>query len=984
VQGTPAVVRAAGVFRSRRVAAFAGQFVVSENVGPYLLSVAQRSQLQTFSPAALRLLQRRPRLQRFLQTPPALTALERAPVVDEEFAKRLLRLLRQRVFVHTAAQESGVCADPEKNADLVLDQAALWAAFADAAVRYADRVAHHQLCQRFVPPQQDGAAIGRVVFALGKWGSSELNASSDIDILFAYGTDDADLDVADDVAKGRKVPDSAHIFFTKWAQKVRSILHDVTDEGFVFRVDLDLRPEGTRGALVNSVDALEGYYESFGLTWERAALTRLRPVVDDDLLGSVLMRRLRPFVYPRSVNLNVFAQLDDMRDRIEVSAKAHLPDLDVKRSRGGIRDVEFLLHCYQLALGGQKPQLRHGSVDELCSLLESLGHLSFDESQILRDGYRFLRRVEHALQYAEDQQTQRVPTEGERRRRLAKALFPFVDDDDVERQLDEAYAAHTDNIRDIYEQHLRRKEPTSQEGAAAFEHVELNPYAVRALSRQADDATRQGALTSLGFAHADRALAQLQQLAKRPYSPFSPYAQAKLPSATRLALALLTEVSSTVDPDATLGRLYDVFASPVHSALVERLAHAPRLVRVMVRVLGVSAPLSRMLGQRSGMEATLFNGIRRDRLPKSRLMASLRENVGDDDELALSRMRKVQGRVLLSEGMALFAGLHGVVQTGHHLSVVADALLQRAYEVAWQRVARRHGQPLDVRFAVFALGSLGGREFGFFRDLDLLFVYDGDADSDGRRSVSSSQWSAKLAQQLMWALSVPLPEGRCYEVDARLRPSGNQGPLVVKQGAFARYHQGESAIWERQSMLRMRPVAGDRSLATQVMADVQPLLHAPEDDLGQQLLDMRTRMVDERGGRGGLNLKMGQGGLADVEFVAQGFLLRHQAQHPGLWAPSTRRSLKRLAKAGLLSTADAMFLREHYDVLTAVREVAVLVENTHLGLIAADDVRWPRMLQSRLLEGLIDSRSPKAAFASLQEKMQSIHDVTQRLLTSLR
>ncbi|MCP4499712.1 MAG: hypothetical protein GY822_07090 [Deltaproteobacteria bacterium] len=949
---------------------------------PYT-SVFQRNRLHDFSPAAARMVRKRPNLVRFLERKPSLNILARLPLDNEERVARCLRLLRQRVFVYTSFQES-VGGSP-------LEAAQLWSALADAAILSADRAVMHQLKKRFQPPLHRGEEVGRIVFALGKWGSEELNASSDIDVLFAYAEDDVEF-VAGDI---RKEPDSAHDFFRRWAQGIRSLLHDVTDDGFVFRVDLDLRPEGTRGPLVNSVDALERYYERFGLTWERAALTRLRPVVDEGAAGAELVRRLRPFISPRSAHPRVFEDLDDMRDRIETAAASVEPDYDVKRGHGGIRDVEFLVHAYQLLLAGRQEELRHGSIVVLLSQLEMAGYLSRDDGILLQEGYRFLRRTEHALQYLADQQTQLLPADHDKRTRIACNLFPdehsFVDGQDALGTFDFFLATHRDAIRDVYERHVR---------SAAGPHKELSeertwqmqPQAVRLLFRESDEDTRKRAFAELGFRLPHQANKNLSNLEGRSSSPFSPRGQAEIPHGARLAAFLLSEISNTVDPDASLGRLVDLFSSRVHHSLVGRLAESPRLARVICQVLGISTPLSKLLCRRTGMEATLFNGIKRDRLPKSRLLASLRSgmSIGDEDadpsireEDALARMRKVQGRVLLSEGMGLFAGLHNVVQTGHHLSLLADALLERAYEIALGRIIRRFGKPQDVRFVVFALGSLGGREFGFFRDLDLLFVYDGEDDSDGKRSISCSHWAAKLAQQIIWSLSVPLAEGACYEVDARLRPSGNQGPLCVKRNAFIRYHQGASAIWERQSMLRLRPVAGDLRFGSEVKKAAMPYFSASEDDLGPQLLQMRARMVTDRAAGSTRSIKMGWGGMVDIEFVGQGLQLRHQNAFPKLRVTSTRRAMHRLASLGLLAKEQAETLREHYDALTATREVAVLVENTRMGNLSASDSRWPYLLQSRLLEEHLDTHDPERAFTSLDERMNDVRARTKSILETL-
>jgi len=290
--------------------------------------------LSRFSGAARRLLRARPALERFVERPPRPDTLLRLPGdVSETVARRAIRRMRQRVFIHTAATELG--------GGSPLETGAMWTQLADVALTLADHVAYREVTARFgVPQQESGAPLGRAIFALGKLGSGELNPSSDVDIMFAYESDDG--------TAGDATP---HEVFVRWVRSVRALLADVDEDGFGFRVDLDLRPEGTTGALVNSVDALESYYERFGRTWERAALARLRPVVDKGGTGAAVMKLLRPFVFPRHMQVSAVDELAEMKRRVTATAPAS--GFDVKRGEGGIREVEFVVQALQLLYGGR-------------------------------------------------------------------------------------------------------------------------------------------------------------------------------------------------------------------------------------------------------------------------------------------------------------------------------------------------------------------------------------------------------------------------------------------------------------------------------------------------------------------------------------------------------------------------------------------------------------------------------------------------------
>lgn len=924
-------------------------------------SESQLDALRDFSPAAARFVRRDPSLARYLKRAPPLSALSRIRAGDAVAASRALRVARTRMLVHTAALEA--------SGRSPLRTASLWSRFADIAVALADKVAYAECRKKFGPPKsRKGGEMGRAIFALGKHGAQELNPSSDIDLLLVYGTDDGAAQVA-----------TPHEFFQAWAQRFQRLLSAVDDDGFAFRVDLDLRPEGQSGPLVNSVDALERYYERFGLIWERAALTRLRPVVDIRKVGSDTLKRLRPFVFPRRTDPSLLEELAEMRVRIEASARSRSRTqvaFDVKRSVGGIRDVEFAVQALQLLYGGRFAELRAGTTVELVLALEALGYLDHQESTSLCDAYVFLRRVEHALQLAEDRQTHDLPASGPARERVERALGGGVGDDAAHR-FAEKLEFHTGRAREVFSQIVDVNRDDS---------VEVSDAARIAVDPISTAEERREALEQLGFDPV-RAGQLLALLRRRRTSPLSPIQIAKTRSGLRLAAEFVDEVAKTPNPDAVLARLPDIFGTRLHAALMQRLSTSPRLMRVLLRTLAVSAPLSRLLARQSGLEATLLHGMRTKRVSLMPVARSLRAELADDDEeAALTRMRRVQGRVTLSVGLSFLAGRMGVTQTGLNLSVLADALLQRALELAHAKVADRHGHLAGGRFSVLALGSLGGRELGFFRDLDLLFVYDGEGETDGRRALSAAEWAGKLGQQVMWILSAPLAEGPCYEVDPRLRPSGNQGPLCVRLSAFEKYHATESALWERQALLRLRPVAGDADLASQVKAIAHNVCAAGiPDDAGTRLLDMRAKMVQERAARGGFDVKMGDGGMVDIEFAVQALQLKTAAKDPAVVVAGTRRALHRLVRGEHLERETATALRKALDMLTTTREAISLVDDARGGAIRPKDQRLEMIARAGILDEKTHLEDPRGEplYHALLARAAQVRELTHRILLQL-
>ena len=746
-----------------------------------------------------------------------------------------------------------------------------------------------------VPRREDGARVGFVVFGMGKLGGEELNFSSDIDLIYAYETD-----------AGAAGEASLHEHFARLAERLTRAL------GECFRVDLRLRPEGTRGTLVNSLPALERYYESFGRAWERQAWIKARPVAGDRALGEEILRTLAPFVWPRSGSAR---SVDAVREMVNLldEARAGAVAGDLKLGRGGIREIEFFVQALQLIHGGRQPALRaRGTLAALEKLLFA-GLVSEHEHRTLGDAYLFLRRVEHRLQLDELLQTHALP-EGEVARSLLARRLGLPDAPALERLLDTwrdavsaLFATLTGGVR---------------------EHAPLPQHVRALLDRETSNTEERRALTALGVRDLEMAHESLVALRRRPRTPFSLSASE---AESEAAAALLVEVEHSPDPDLALARLADLAARGVAAAGAWRLVTAHRPVaRLLVSLLGTSDFLARLLLTRPDLVEPLLATprVRPTRAPDraehaATLAARLLPLPADDEELRLDEIRRWRNEELLRVGLADIAGELDVEHVSAELSALAEASLAAVLEVVRAPLARRYGR--DIRLAVVALGKLGAREMSYSSDLDLLFVFEEEKDfvSDRHDPIDPFEHASRLAQRLLRGLGAYLREGRLYEVDARLRPSGRMGALVSSLEGFRRYHENDAALWERQALLKARTVAGDGALATTVDALLAQVAFggAPLDaraaagEIARLRARMEKELAHEAPERGHYHIKAGRGGIVDIEFLVQYLQLVHGPRAPLLRARATRPALDALRLAGLLSDEDHAQLAAAYTFL---------------------------------------------------------------------
>ncbi|MBI5478780.1 MAG: bifunctional [glutamate--ammonia ligase]-adenylyl-L-tyrosine phosphorylase/[glutamate--ammonia-ligase] adenylyltransferase [Deltaproteobacteria bacterium] len=880
-----------------------------------------------------------------------------------EDVARVLRAYRNREYLRLGARELGWGTFAEVGREL----AALAAACLDAAVA----AARAELERRYGPAVEEGGARARfVVIGMGKLGGEELNFSSDIDLQYVYSSD-----------AGRAGDLTLHEFFVRLAERTARLIGDRTDDGFVFRVDLRLRPEGTRGPLANSLAGLEAYYESWGRPWERQAWLKARPVAGDLDLGLEVLAALEPFVFPRSTSPGVIEEIHELNRRIKAELKEPQAS-NIKLGPGGIREVEFFVQALQLLHAGKNPTLRARGTLRALDVLLFAGLVSERERRTLADAYVFLRRLEHRLQLEHGVATHSLPADEAALARIARRLgYETLPDfrADLER--------HTAAVAEAYRT-LGLPEDATPPAVAAL----LDP------SRGGPE--QRASLERLGFRDPDAAAQELELLRRKPDSPFAPEAAAP---AARFAPALLEEVTLSPDPDLALKHLTDFVGRRGAWSGVWRLLEEHRpLMRLLVSLFGMSDFLAKLfLAHPELLDQLLALGHATPRRTRDEVRADLAARLarpparggpsgravgpvspgppwgarGDAEvgppgseqpapgvppggppeyEDALNRLRRFRNEEILRIGLFDSAGALDVIEVQQQLTNLADAILEATVPLVLGQAAARYGR-LDFRgadggpaegprLAVVGLGKLGGGELTYASDLDVIFVYAGDAADVIPAGMTRQELFSRVSTRLIGALGSYLEEGRLYEVDTRLRPSGQHGTLVSSLAAFEDYHRRQAMLWERQALIRARFVAGDAALGSRIEARCREHVYGgagpspSASEMAREIGRLRDRMEKElaREKPGQYNIKSGRGGLVDVEFIVQFLQLQHGGAHPELRVPGTRAALQALRQVGVLDEATTATLEEAYLFLRKLENRLRIVQDRSISELRAE------------------------------------------------
>ncbi|MBI3075752.1 MAG: bifunctional [glutamate--ammonia ligase]-adenylyl-L-tyrosine phosphorylase/[glutamate--ammonia-ligase] adenylyltransferase [Deltaproteobacteria bacterium] len=762
-----------------------------------------------------------------------------------------------------------------------------------------------------------------VVLGLGKLGGRELNFSSDIDLQYLYTSDAGETDGVPDgqgAATGRL---SLHAFFVKLAEWITRALGEVTDKGFVFRVDVGLRPEGIYGALANSLRGAELYYESWGQAWERAALVKARPVAGSLALGETFIRAITPFVYRRYFDYTAIEEIKEMKVRIgQALARSQAGRMNLKLMEGGIREIEFFVQALQLIYGGKHPDLRVPGTLPALAALQARGLVSEEEARALREAYVFLRTLEHRVQVVHERQTHTLPEAPEEIRRVARSAGYR----DGARALDAFWTdlrQHTGRVQEIYRRLFYEPAEAIQAGTV--------PEAEQLLEDAANDpATAASRLRTLGFKDPEAAARHLLRLTQGPpRSHVSPKSRRLL---RRIAPALLSEILGVPSPDQALAHL-EQFLNRVgaRSTYYALLAENPPTLRLLIRLFGSATYLANFFIRHPELLDALVSP-ESGPLEKGReaMLKELRDAVAvcETFEEQLDALRRYRNAEFVRIGTNDIYGALGLDAVMTQLSDLAEACLQVTVECCREELRPRYGLPQatgrdgaqEASLAILGLGRLGSREMTYHSDLDIIFVYTPEGETTGgRQRLTNQEYFARLAARILSALGTSTREGYAYRMDTRLRPSGTVGPLVTSLAGFEAYHRTSSQIWERQALTRARCVVGAPALQAQVAALVQEFVYGQpwSERIPAEMARLRQRMETElaREGGGRRDVKLGRGGLVDVEFLVQLLQLRHGGTHPAVRVPHTGQALTALAQVGVLGADEYQTLWEAYRFL---------------------------------------------------------------------
>lgn len=828
-------------------------------------------------------------------------------VADEATLMRVLRQFRRRVMVRIAWAQA---------LELVSEESTLQqlSELAQTLIVAARDWLYAACCKEWgTPCSEEGVPQPLLILGMGKLGGCELNFSSDIDLIFAWPENGS-------TRGGRRELDNAQ-FFTRLGQRLIKALDQPTQDGFVYRVDMRLRPFGDSGPLVLSFAALEDYYQEQGRDWERYAMVKARIMGDsDDAYANELRAMLRPFVFRRYIDFSVIQSLRNMKGMIAREVRRRGLKDNIKLGAGGIREIEFIVQVFQLIRGGREPSLQSRSLLPTLSAIEQLHLLPDGDAQTLREAYLFLRRLENLLQSINDEQTQTLPGDDLNRARLAWGMR--VDD---WLTLTERLDAHMAGVRRIFNELIGDDESESQDDALSEHWRELWQDALQeddttpVLSHLTDDARHRVVALIADFR---------LELNKRAIGPRGRQVL------DHLMPHLLSEVCSRADAPVPLSRMMPLLSGIItRTTYLELLSEFPGALKHLITLCAASPMVANKLARYPLLldelldPNTLYQPTATDAY-RDELRQYLLRVPEEDEEQQLEALRQFKQAQMLRVAAADIAGTLPVMKVSDHLTWLAEAIIDAVVQQAWVQMVSRYGQPKHLAdregrgFAVVGYGKLGGWELGYSSDLDLIFLHDCPVDvmTDGEREIDGRQFYLRLAQRIMHLFSTRTSSGILYEVDARLRPSGAAGMLVTSTESFADYQKNEAWTWEHQALVRARVVYGDPQLKTQFDAVRKDVMTTPREGstLQTEVREMREKMRAHLGNkhRDRFDIKADEGGITDIEFITQYLVLLHAHDKPKLtrWSDNVR-ILELLAQNDIMDEQEAQALTRAYTTL---------------------------------------------------------------------
>ena len=852
---------------------------------------------------------------------------------DEVSFGKTLRILRQRAMLHIVwrsfTSSKGLAETLEAMTTL-----------ADFVIQKAVDFAEQAVTARF--GQAIGAETGAVqkliVVGMGKLGGRELNLSSDIDILFIFDEGG--------VTAGGRASTSNQEYFTRVAQMVIRLIDSVTADGRVFRVDTRLRPFGDSGALVASYHSLENYYQQHGRDWERYALLKSRCITGTSEQQTPFQHLARQFVYRRYTDFSVIDGLRDMKALIDTERAAKGLVNDVKRGAGGIREAEFIVQSYQLVRGGRIPAIQQVGFREALESLVQAQCLDPEIAHGLRHHYQQLRQLEHGVQALRDEQTHSLPTESSSKEFLCKLLgYRHWD------ELFDAYQVSCSFIGGEFDRLLG--ESVSR------------PNLILALDTQTPTIDRS-ALASLALSSEASIGAVLETfVSEGRLRAMDTEASQRL---QKLLPLLVKEVDRHLDVSASLERALSIVSvilkrSAYLSLLTENTQALSRLVDLVAR----SAPIADKLRETPELLDELLFPKRLFTVPsrediRTLLEAAMLDLDHEDLEAVMQHLRRFKDAIVFRVAASELEGAIPLKKVSDNLSFLAEVIVEKAVEVAYSNLINRHGEPTHgAEFCVLAYGKLGGIELSYESDLDLVFVSsDEKGVTNGPKPIDHQRFFTRLAQRVIHILSTNMMGGRLYEIDLRLRPNGDSGLLVTSLSALQKYLEVDAWTWERQALVRARPIAGGSSLIDAVAKLRIAILSSERDAVALQadVTSMRQKMREHQSDVGSKSkrrdLKYARGGIVDIEFVVQYLVLRHAARYPEVcsWSDVTH-IVDNLEEVGVLTENNANGLRSAYIQLrAAIHRIAMSYDTDDDLAQAEESMAKARVVCAELLPNL--------------------------------
>jgi len=775
-----------------------------------------------------------------------------------------------------------------------------------------------------------------VVLAMGKFGGRELNLSSDIDIIYIY----------------REGPDPDPFF--KLAEKVTNTLSALTEDGFLYRVDLALRPGGGKSPIAVPLEGSIEHYFYWGDTWERAAMIKARPVAGDVSLGDEFIKEIESFVYKKFLDYTSIENLKDMKTKLDRLEKKR----DVKLGKGGIREIEFFIQALQLVNGGEIKSIRESNA---LRALEKLKKNRIIESEVydsLTDSYIFLRKAEHYIQIVDERHTHRIPRLPEEIDKLAKRMG-LNGRQEFEEEYERVTSGVSDLFRSLFHEPSRRTEEVGKEFWKVADFL---------TDGNVDEEEALENLTRLGFRSPGTAVDLFSKLLDPRRGGLTE--QGRL-TTKRVIPAFLASILKSPNPDGAMVNL-ERFISGIgwRTSIYSVLYENPDIIELLSKLFSTSGYLSNFLIRHPEyLDVITLRDVRAEYGSKEEMLEQLDTGLAESDDYGdkLDVIRRFKHVETLKICLRDLNGEVDPFYVGKYLSLVAEAALEAAIKLAWKVVGGEDKtKQKEPRILVLGMGKLGGEELSYNSDLDIIFIYDGEEEEH--------EFFSRLGQKVISVLSVPTGEGLAYKIDMGLRPSGRSGALVTSLKSFRKYHRESAQVWERQALIRAKPAAGDGKLAKKVMKSVEQYVYGKPAPPGfhEDIRHLRSRMEKELAKESAkkLNIKTGRGGIVDIEFLIQMLQLRYGPEHKEVREQNTLRALTGLRDAGLVQENEFEVLEDGLFFLKRMENLLRLLHDRSINELYESDFE---KLAAEVDE-TPDGKALKDEYVAKTEKIRKIYD----------